>query len=129
MPTLDFSDVIASPEFTSLFNVRRRSDSVDPATGRSVPSTAAMFTGISGVVVYGGGEKNSRREDAQSTDRQLTIVTKFRLRAASASVQPDVVIYDGVEFTVIAVEHWHRFGSGFVKATAESMNAFDIPIV
>ena len=127
MPTLDFSDVLASPEFQSEFSVKRRIDSIDEATGRST-ITSQQTDGVLGVVVYGNGD-NTRRDDAQATDRRITVITRFRLRAAGAAVQPDVVVYDGVDFTVTGVEPWHRFGSGFVKASAESMQAADPTIV
>lgn len=126
MPTLDFTDVLVSPEFTSKFSAIRRTDVVDQATGRSAV-TETRVDNLLGVVVYGDGS-NNRRDDAQATDRRITVITRFRLRAASEGVQPDVVLYDGVRFTVTSLEPWHRFGSGFVKANAESMNASD-PVI
>lgn len=123
MPTLDFSDVIASPEFATTFSVKRRTDTVSEATGRSTLSET-ITDGIAGVVVFGNGD-NKRREDAQMADRRITVITKYRLRAAGEGTQPDIVVYDGVDFTVTGVEPWHRFGSGFLKATAESMRASD----
>jgi hypothetical protein len=126
VPDLDFSDILVDPDLADVFNVKRRVDVVSPTSGLST-TTQTLVNNLVGVVAPEDKGSNTRRDDSQMTSRTITVITKFRLRAASDNVQPDVVVYDGVDFTVKSVQGWHRFGAGFILAVAESMNASDPP--
>ena len=127
MPTLDFSDVILSPELNDRFSVIRRTETVSDLTGRGT-ITEAQTDNLIGIVTFGAGG-NKRDEDAQNASRTLNVITKFRLREAAPSVQPDVILYDGQRFTITKVEPWHRTGSGFVVAQALLQAASVPPVV
>ena len=124
MPNLDFSDIIDDPDLGDFFSVIRRTEVVSAATGRS-GLTSVQTDNLWGVVTPGDPSNNERGDASQMTSRNLSIVTQFRLVGANASDQPDVVLYDGVYFTVKSVQGYNRFGDGFVKASLESMNAYD----
>ena len=127
MPTLDFSDVILSPELNDWFSVIRRTEVVSESSGRST-IVESQTDDLIGIVTFGAGG-NRREEDAQDASRTLNIITTFRLREASPGVQPDVVLYDGQRFTITKVEPWHRTGSGFVVAQAQLQAASVPPVV
>ena len=120
MATLDFSDVIHSPEFMSGFSVLRRTEVVD-SSGRSTVTTQTI-TGLVGIVTFASG--GTRRDpEAQSASRTLSVITKFLLREASEGVQPDIVVFNGTHYTVTKVDPWHQLGSGFVSAQASIQQA------
>lgn len=127
MPTLDFSDVILSPELNDRFSLIRRTEVVSEANGRSA-TTEVQTDGHIGIVTFGAGG-NKRDEDAQNASRTLNVITKIRLREAAPGVQPDVILYDGQRFTITKVEPWHRTGSGFVVAQALLQAASVPPVV
>lgn len=120
---LDFSDLIEDADLGDSFSVIRRTDTV-AANGRSV-LTEQTISDLWGVVTFSGEGKNTRKEESQTTDNEIKVTTKFRLRAAAEGVQPDIVLYDGIRYTVTSVRRWTRLGTGFVKATAVSSNASD----
>lgn len=126
MPTLDFSDVILSPELNDRFSLIRRTEVVSDA-GRGAVSEVQTDNHI-GIVTFGSGG-NKRDEDAQNASRTLNVITKVRLREAAPGVQPDVILYDGQRFTITKVEPWHRTGSGFVVAQALLQAASVPPVV
>jgi hypothetical protein len=125
MPLLDVTEILDDDDFSDTFSVIRRTESVNSSTGRSAVTTV-QTDNLVGVLTFEGGDLD-RQDTAQMTTRLLNIITTFRLRGSNTANQPDIVIYDGVQFTVKSVEGWHKFGDGFVSATAESMNASDPP--
>jgi outer membrane receptor protein involved in Fe transport len=126
MPTLDFTDVILSPELNDRFSVIRRTETVGDSGRATITET--QTDNLIGIVTFGSGG-NRRDEDAQAASRTLSVITQFRLREAAPGVQPDVVLYDGQRFTITKVEPWHRVGSGFVSAQAQAQAASVPPVV
>lgn len=123
MPGLDVTELLSDPDLCDVFDVYRRTETVG-SNGRST-TTEAVTAGVVGVVTPGDSGDLLRKDDSQMTSRIITISTTFRLRASGDGFQPDVVLYDGVRFTVKAVKLWNRFGAGYIKAAATSMNAAD----
>lgn len=126
MPNLDFSDILVDPDLCDTFAVKRRTDVIG-ANGRN-SQTVTNFTNLVGSVTPEEGAM-TRADDSEMTARVINVICMFRLRASSDGVQPDIVVWDGVDFTVKDVKGYHRFGAGFVVAKAESMNASDPPLV
>lgn len=124
MPLLDVTAILSDPDLSDTFDVIRRNETVDPATGRSV-TTELRIPNIAGVVTPGDQGSLLRKDDSSSSDRVISIATVYRLRSIGAGFQPDVVLYDGIRFTVKAAQYWHRFGQGFTNAVAISSNASD----
>lgn len=127
MATLDFSDVLFDDELSTEFDVIRRAEVVGD-TGRSAV-VETRHCGIVGVIVPGDPGNIMRKDDSQMTGNVITVSTVFRLRPASEGVQPDIIVHEGIRFTVKALKRWTSMGPGFVKAVAESQNASDpVPI-
>jgi hypothetical protein len=123
MSTLDFSDILFDEELGTTFDVIRRNEVVSEQ-GRSVVDERT-YNGIKGVIVPGDPGNIMRKDDSQMTGNVITVSTVFRLRPAGWGFQPDIVVHEGVRFTVKALKRWTNMGSGFVKAVAESQNAAD----
>lgn len=127
MATLDFSDILEDGDVAGVsFDVIRRAAAVNPANGRST-IVETPFPGQIGAVTPGDAGNLLRQEDSASTSNVITVTAAFMLRAASEGVQPDIIVYDGIRYTVKAVKRWNRLGGGFIKAVAESENASDAP--
>lgn len=127
MPDLDVTEILSDPDLADIFDVIRRSEVIG-ANGR--PTLGSVKTeGVVGVVTPGDSGKLTRADDSAMSSNLITISTSFRLRAAGLGFQPDLVVYDGIQYTVTAVKRWQRFGAGWVKALAESENASDHPPV
>ena len=123
MPDLDVTEILSDPDLADLFDVIRRTEVVG-ATGRST-LTEVTTVGVAGVVTPGDPGNLLRKDDSQMTSRVISISTTYRLRASGEGFQPDILLYDGVRYTVKATQLWTRFGAGFVNAVATSMNAAD----
>ena len=123
MPNLDFSDVIGDSDLNTTFSVIQRLETVG-AHGR-LQVTETRVDDVEGVVTVGDSGNILRLPEGQMTTNMITVTTKFRLCAATEGRQPDVIIYDGIRFTVKALKRWTQLGDGFVKAVAESGNASD----
>lgn len=126
MATLDVTEILDDEDIASEFHVVRRDEAVSLDTGRATIKER-LHGPIIGVVVAKGPDKNQRRDDAQMIDRRISVVTVFRLRAASDNVQPDIIIWDGTRYTITHVTPHTRFGQGFVKAEALAMQASNHP--
>lgn len=120
MPLLDFSDIIVDPDFATTFSVIRVSETVG-ATGRAALAEA-QTDNIVGIIVF-DSKGVQPDETGKMGSRQIVCITQFRLREEAPGNQPDVVLYDGVRFTVNKVEPWTKFGAGFVKANCEAQKA------
>lgn len=126
MPMLDVSFMVSDPMLADSFTVTRRLDSVD-AHGRTAITVESVFPAIVGVVTQQDPADLMRRDDGQMMPRQITVCSTFIFRGASKGYQPDVITFDGVDFTVKHVLDYSRFGGGTVEVIAESMNATDNP--
>ena len=128
MADLDVTELLVDPDFVEMVTVTRRDEVVSAVTGRGT-LVSTVFPNIVAFLITTDDDANVRKDDAQSTSRVINVVTEFRLRAAGAGIQPDVITYDGANYTVKALKPHTRWGAGFLKATAESMNAYDAPPV
>lgn len=117
MAKLDFSDVILDLDLGSRFSVIRRTEVVG-SDGRPTITEALVAENVLGVVTQ-GTSGDQVFDDAQRAARQLNVTTKFRLRDTSDGFQADVVLFNGLRFTVNSVQPATHFGTGFVKAKAE----------
>lgn len=127
MPNLDVSEIINDPDFADTVTVTRRAEDVDEASGLSV-ITSTVFPGVVGVVTMASPDDLVRLEVSQMTARCISFITQFRLRGSAQGFQPDVITWDGTDYTVIALDPYHRFGTGFVECFALSMNASSAPV-
>lgn len=125
MPSLDVSEVLLSPEFASRVRVIRRNETID-ANGRAT-STPTIFDGVVAVITTSPPGNSDNRDDAQMMPRSIKIRTIFRLRGVGPGINPDLVVADGITYTVNSILPWTKFGRGFTSATAISSHATDPP--
>lgn len=126
MANLDISELFDDPDFASSFDVKRRQEVV--GTNGRATTTDTLHEGITGSVWPSEPSNQQRTEDYETSFRVIEIATSFRLRAASTGFKADIVIWEGIEYTVKAVKNFTRYGSGFVHATAESVASTDAPL-
>lgn len=124
MPGIDVNEVMSDPDLATTFDVRRQQESVG-LNGRVV-ITPTMFTGILGVITFADGPIE-QGADATQTPQVIVVATGFSLRDASFGFQPDVVIWQGTEYRVIAIKAHRHLGRGWTHARAASTRASDNP--
>lgn len=126
MPDLDVSFMTADPMLADTFTVTRYSDTVDQK-GRTTPTLTQTFNNVVGVVTQEDPAELMRNPDAQMAPRKIMVCSTFAFRGVSTGFQPDRITYLGVEYTVLAVLPYSRFGGGTYEVIAESMHATDAP--
>lgn len=126
------SDALLEPLFQDFFTVLRRREDITNK-GRS-SLTSSRFPGTMGVVTAASPNDLERLGEYQFQGSALSIVTRFKLRGiakqANASkpdpqFQPDLVYWSGDYYTVVTVEDYSRYGSGFIQAIAVSQDFID----
>ena len=126
MPMLDVSFMTSDPMLSDTFTVTRRIDAID-THGRTVISVESVNPGIVGVITQQDPADLMRRDDGQMVPRQILVCSTFIFRGASKGYQPDVITFDGTDYTIKHVMNYSRFGGGTIEVIAESMNATDNP--
>lgn len=129
MPLLDMSTVLDDPNIIDTFAVLRRTEVVNNFGVSAV--TAVSTPGVYGVV-YPSNENDLKRfPDLQVQAKALTVITRFALRgeseASGSEFQPDVVVWNGDNFVVRALEDWSNYASGFILAICTSIDLVDQP--
>lgn len=125
---LDMSDLMNDAELMDRFTVKRRAETVDPASGLS-GSTPTTFKGVLGTVCAASRNDLERLDDADRMGRNISIVTSFQLRgpskdAAGQIYKPDIVIWRGSSYVVKLLDPYPQ--SGFVQAVAGSVGVVDL---
>lgn len=125
MPFLDVSDVVCDPMLADTFSVLRRVETVNDHGEVGISST--QHDNVVGVITMAGPNDLDRLDDSQRMGRVISCVTKFRLRGPSPGFQPDVIVWQGSNFVIAALDLYNRFGAGFMQAIAVSMTLVDGP--
>lgn len=119
---LDMSDVILDPVVSATpFLVNRRREVVNNFGESELPAPPVWLPASGGVTPLGSNALT--REDAYASQANgIQIITQFQLRGAGKdergnTFQPDIVLYEGTEYTVMVVNNWPG-GEGFVEAEA-----------
>ncbi len=126
MAFLDPSSILLDPEFVSTFVVVQRPEVID-AHGRSVQNPVSV-PGVVGVVTAATPNELVRLQDMTHGRRTIKVFTRFRLQAASTGRQPDLIVWKGDSYAVIAFDPYVNFGAGWIKAFATSIDAADAVI-
>lgn len=124
MSDLDVSDILSDPDIADPFVVKRRSEVVGQ-NGR-VSVDVANLQGV-GVICAASPNDLKRLPDAQHTERHISIITAFRLRATAPDYQPDLIGWQGDFYIVADVQPYTQYGAGFVQAICASTNYQDQP--
>lgn len=115
MPLLDVTDVLLDPDFLDTSPVVQRNAQTVGDDGMAVNTTteipfAGVITSLNGAVLQRVAE-GSRIADT------ITIHTPFKLIAGQPGFDADIVVWDGVHWTVTNVNSYSQYGRGFVAAT------------
>ncbi len=125
MAYLDVSEALTDPMLSDLFNVIRRPETI--VKGRSTVNPVTI-PNVSGVVAAAHGNDLDRLDDNQRMGRNLTIVTRFRLRGPTPGYQPDLIVWKGDQYLVKLVDPYPQYGAGFVQAIVGSVDSIDQPV-
>lgn len=125
MAEMDFHDLLLDPELADTFNVVRRAETVDNFGEASVTETP--YSNVIGVLRPTRPDDLQILPEGQRMGRHVTIVTNFRLQGPAPGYQPDEVQWGGDTFLVKEVLPYTRFGRGFIKAIAGSVDVIDQP--
>jgi hypothetical protein len=122
MPTLDFSDVLASPEFNDVVSVTSQTNLIG-ADGRAKPAQVSNTGPVSAIVVPGRGDlmrlaDGTRVSAFIEVYSTLNLTTGARIDDASERVA-DVITWHGAPYVVCATEDYSAFGAGFTKASCD----------
>jgi hypothetical protein len=110
---MDLSDLMSDPDFAQEFKFKRRTVSVDPATGLG-NETFIILTGCGSIQPLSGQTLRQMPALAQM-EGTIEIWTTAGLRLLTDSNQPDIILYEGSEYLVSAIPgNWARIG-GFRK--------------
>lgn len=122
MPTLDFSDVLDSFEFSDVISVLTMRKRIGD-DGFSAPIARMLTPDVSAIVVP--GKSNLRRlEDGTRVEAYIEVFTAFPLSTGgryndATERVADIVTWHGRQYTVVAVEDFSAFGAGFIKASCD----------
>jgi hypothetical protein len=125
MPDLDVSDAYIDPSTADRFTVIRRAETIN-GNGRSELITSTI-PNLIGAVYPTGDNSLVRTEDYQISRKTLTVVTSFRLQLSAPGYQPDIVVWNGDNFIVRALQDYSGFGSGMIVAECTSIDSQDNP--
>lgn len=122
MPNLDVSDILLDPDFCEQLTVQRRA--ITMTKGRATTTSTTISPAPYGVVFSITGDL-LRASDQQNMPATIVVHTPFRLRGASPGYEPDLVIWNGDNYAVTALDNFSRYGSGFVAATCTAQDSVD----
>jgi galactose-6-phosphate isomerase len=126
MADLDVTALLSDPDFTDLFAVTRRAETLD-SKGRVV-ALRKSYPNVIGVVTPNDPSDLDRAADYDSQTKSLTVITQFQLRPATTGFKPDIVEWNGDRYLVRHVSQFSHFGAGFVEAECSSMDRMDNPV-
>ena len=125
-PFLAPARALSNPMLTSSFVVLRRREVVTSEGVSTVP-TPVPYPAI-GVVTSAGPNDLRRLEEYDAADRHIAIVTRFRLQMTSPGFKPDIVVWNGDNFVVKAIDPYPQYGDGWVQAIVGSIDLQDQPV-
>jgi hypothetical protein len=121
MPTLDVSDVLASPEFQDTFTVTQTAFVIG-AGGTGASTITGPFPAFG--VVIPGKSSLARNADGERIVAYIDIYTTYPLTNGLktddvSSREADIVTWHGRQFTVMAIDDFTGFGAGWLHASAD----------
>lgn len=125
MPLLDVSLVLVDPMLADNFDVLRRKQLL--SSKGNVSTLDTLIRDRIGVICAASSSDLRRFDDLDLTERHLSIVTSYRLRATSPGYKPDLIRWCGDWFIVKTVEPYPRYGKGQLQVIAGSIDPQDLP--
>lgn len=123
--------MLSDPQFTDRFAVVQRIQSVNNFGEVSTQNTTTH--NVLGVVTPAKPADLRRRDDMQYGQRNIVIFTKALLNTAAMQLntvpptqrQPDLLLWNGDTFMLVQVLPWNRYGPGWVRVVATSVDRID----
>lgn len=130
MPMLDVSAALTNPYTLDKFDVQRRALATNNYGEPTI--TPTTINNVRGVVYPASPNDLRRLPEAQIMAQTIVVITRFALRGASKDGQaqewePDVVVWGGDNFLVIATNDYSQYARGFIYAICSSMDTTDAP--
>lgn len=130
-PFIDPSIMLLDPQFTDRFAVVRRVQSVNNFGEVSTQNTTTH--NVLGIVTPARPGDLRRVPETERGHRTLTVFTRNRLNSASqklntnppTQLQPDYLLWNGDTFIVKEVLPWTRYGPGWVRVIATSVDSIE----
>jgi hypothetical protein len=117
VPSFDVSDILYDPEWMTPDFVCLRSTEQVGANGLATETpTSIRFPGI---VTNDQGDILTRLDGSTRTVGNILIHTRFVLRESHDGYAADIVVWNGVKYTVSKVSDYSTYGRGFVAATCD----------
>lgn len=114
--SINLGPAIASVMLNDRITIFRRAENVNEYGEGN--EAYQQFNDVPATVYPEGQNKVDRRPEAQSTENTIGVITKFSLKTAGPGQQADVIQFGGNDYTVIVVNSYSNFGSGFMEAMA-----------
>jgi galactose-6-phosphate isomerase len=123
-PFLDVSGILLDPDFcdTTLCVMRNQQTVSDGG----IADDTSTRTPISGVVTTPDSDL-VRLPEGGRAPQTIAVHTKFELTAMGGTTNADIVVWNGRQYTVVAVEDYSTYGAGFVTATCELISVSNTP--
>ena len=133
-PFIDPSIMLLDPQLTDRFAVVKRIQSV--SSGGIVSITETIRNNVLGVVTPAKPGDLKRHDDRQYGNRNIVIFTRYLLNDAARTIwgtpqqrQPDHILWSYDKFVVLEVLPWGRYGPGWVRAVASSIDSIESVVV
>lgn len=130
MPMIDISTALTSLMFVDVFQVTRRTETIDQY-GESTVATQVFFP-VYGSVQAASNNDLKRLPDEQHQGKNISIVTKFPLQGVAPGMQPDLIQWpmnnggsNADNFVVAYLDDYSQFAAGFIQAIAHSIDMVD----
>lgn len=120
MANLDVSEVVSDPDFADDFVVTRQPETVNNFGESTTPANQTIKT--FGTVTMANPDDLLRLPEGDRSDRTISIVTQFRLQAASPGIKADIVTWRGNNYLVKLVDPYVQFGAGQIQAICGSID-------
>lgn len=113
MPLLDVSDMLDDEDFADDLTLTSRSVTID-GNGRGV--TIETSTAITGVVTSDKGRNRDLIAEGQRVVGSILVHTRAQLTSGGEGREADVVTWNARQYTVVSIDDYTRYGSGFICA-------------
>jgi hypothetical protein len=119
MPMLDVTECLVDPMFCENISVTRRAATVGNDGLNSITTSTVP---IIGVITIGGLEDYAIETDAERAKDRIVVHSITRLLEPSDGYLPDLVPFDGKQYSVRKVYNYSHYGAGFYANECDIIN-------
>jgi hypothetical protein len=114
MANIGIPELLNDPDFCDPFHFVRRTENVDPTTGRSA-FTSQTFCGYGSIQPLSGQALRMMPQLANS-EGTIEIWSSTPLQTITSTLKADIVLWNGNQYTVTAIPgNWSNYGGGFCR--------------